>query len=208
VSVSVSEAKENTIYTVGHSNQSLESFLGLLSKHAISAIADVRSYPYSMAFPQFDREALSKELKANGISYVFLGKELGARSEDPSCYSNGKVQFEKLAKTELFQDGIGRVFAGMEQYRVAMMCAEKEPLACHRTILVARAMAERGVKVLHILSDGAVEEHEAATERLLALLDMSEPNMFVGKSELVDEAYRIQADRIAYERDDSDVAVG
>lgn len=206
--MSVSETIENTIYTVGHSNQSLESFLGQLRKHAISAIADVRSYPYSMMNPQFDREALCKALKAEGIAYVFLGKELGARSEDPLCYSEGKVQYEKLARTELFLDGVRRLLAGMEQYRVAMMCAEKEPLACHRTILVSRAVEERGVKVLHILSDGAVEEHEAATERLLALLEMGEPNMFAGKNELVNEAYRIQAERIAYERKDSDVAAG
>jgi uncharacterized protein (DUF488 family) len=199
---------ENTIYTVGHSNQSLESFLGLLQKHGITAIADVRSYPYSTMYPQFDREALSKELKASSIAYVFLGKELGARSEDPLCYSEGKVQFERLAKTELFKGGVGRLLDGMADYRLAMMCAEKEPLACHRTILVSRAVAERGVKVLHILSDGTVEEHAAATERLLALLDMSEPNLFVEKDEIVNEAYRIQADRIAYERKDSDVAVG
>jgi uncharacterized protein (DUF488 family) len=204
----MSQPKQSVLYTVGHSNQSLESFLGLLWEHAITAVADVRSYPYSTVNPQFDREALSRDLKSNGIAYVFLGKELGARSEDPGCYANGKVQFERLAKTELFQEGVRRVFAGMEQYRVAMMCAEKEPLACHRTILVARALAERGVKVLHILPDGSAEGQEATTERLLALLEMNEPNMFMGREELISEAYRIQASKIAYDRADSDAAVG
>lgn len=84
---------QNTLYTVGHSNQSLEEFLSLLQKHAITAVADVRSYPYSKMNPQFNRETLSKELKECGIAYVFLGKQLGARSEDPSCYVEGKVQF-------------------------------------------------------------------------------------------------------------------
>jgi uncharacterized protein (DUF488 family) len=204
----VNETNQNEVYTVGHSNQSLEKFLELLRKHAISAVADVRSYPYSAMNPQFDREALSKELKARGISYVFLGKELGARSEDPSCYANGRVQFERLAKTELFHEGMRRVLAGIEQFRVALMCAEKEPLACHRTILVARAMAERGVNVRHILPDGSLEDHEAATERLLTLLEMLEPNMFLAREELVSEAYRIQASRIAHERSDLDLAVG
>ena len=192
---------QNEIYTVGHSNQSLESFLGLLRKHAITAVADVRSYPYSMMNPQFDREALSKELKSAGISYVFLGKELGARSEDQACYMNGQVQFERLAKIELFRDGMERVLEGIERFRIALMCAEKEPLVCHRTILVARALAESGVKVQHILSDGTLEEHEAATQRLLGMLGMTEPNMFLGREELVSEAYRIQASRIAYERE-------
>lgn len=196
---------QNTLYTVGHSNQSLEEFLSLLQKHAITAVADVRSYPYSKMNPQFNRETLSKELKECGIAYVFLGKQLGARSEDPSCYVEGKVQFERLAKTVLFREGIKRVMSGMEQFRIALMCAEKEPLACHRTILVTRHLKENGVSVQHILASGGVESQQEADERLLHLLKMDKPSMFFTKQELIAEAYRVQAENIAYEPDNSNM---
>jgi len=195
------------LYTIGHSNQSLEDFFKLLELHSITAVADVRSQPYSKMNPQFDREALSKELKARDIAYVFLGKELGARSEDPACYIEGQVQFERLAKTALFQEGIARVLSGMEQYRVALMCAEKEPLSCHRTILVARHFDESGIHIQHILSGGALESHKAAIERLMHSLELDQPNMFFTKEELIAEAYRIHAQNIAYQRDDSNVLV-
>src|SRR5579859_1320782 len=132
-----------TLYTVGHSNRTLEELLAALKAHGITAIADVRSQPYSKMHPQFDREALAASLKAEGIAYVFLGKELGARTPDSSCYEDGKVQFDRLARTASFQEGLERVREGMEQYRVALLCAEREPLACHRTILVSRELAAR-----------------------------------------------------------------
>src|SRR5215475_3029226 len=108
-----------TLYTIGHSNRSLEEFLEALKAHGITAIADVRSQPYSRMNPQFDREALSASLKAEGIAYVFLGKELGARSPDSSAYEDGKVQFERLARASIFQEGLDRVRQGMAQFRVA-----------------------------------------------------------------------------------------
>ncbi|MBS1840239.1 MAG: DUF488 domain-containing protein [Acidobacteria bacterium] len=194
------------LYTVGHSNRTLEEFLSLLKVHEIQAIADVRSQPYSKMYPQFDREALAASLKAVGIAYVFLGRELGARSQDPSCYEDGKVQFDRLARAAVFKEGLERVHQGMKQFRVALMCAEKEPLACHRTILVARELSLQGVSIRHILSATESEDHAQTTERLLRQLDMSEANLFMDKTELIDDAYRNQAQRIAYERAESAVA--
>src|SRR6185369_13260271 len=124
--------------------QSLESFLSALGTHRVTAIADVRSYPYSNANPQFDRETLAEALETAGIAYVYLGKELGARTDDPTCYVNEKVQYDRLAQTKSFEEGLARVHRGMEKYQVALMCAEGEPLACHRTILVARYLQESG----------------------------------------------------------------
>ncbi len=135
------------IFTVGHSTHSAELFLALLRQHQVVAVADVRSSPFSQFNPQFNREPLEQCLKANGIRYVFLGKELGARSEDRSCYLDGRVQYGRLAQTPLFQSGLDRVLQGAAKYRVALMCAEKEPLECHRTLLVAKALAERGQPV-------------------------------------------------------------
>src|SRR5690242_16269876 len=126
-----------TLYTVGHSNRTLEEFLSAIKSHGITAVADVRSQPYSRMHPHFDREALAASLKPEGIAYVFLGKELGARTPDAACYIEGKVQFDRLARTPAFQEGLERVRQGMEPYRVALLCAEREPLACHRTILVS-----------------------------------------------------------------------
>src|ERR1700744_5902469 len=101
------------IYTIGHSNHPIERFLALLQQHAITAIADVRSLPYSRRNPQFNSKALTVSLDALGISYVSLGKELGARSEDPACYDeDGRVQYRLLAQTPLFNQGIDRVLSG------------------------------------------------------------------------------------------------
>ena len=194
------------LYTVGHSNRSLDDFLLTIKSHSIGAIADVRSYPYSNMNPQFDRESLSASLNEQGIAYVFLGKELGARSNEPSCYEDGKVQYERLARTELFQEGLVRVLQGMERYRVALMCAEKEPLACHRTILVSRHLVERGIRVRHILSSTEVEDHVDATNRLLHELDLDEANLFCSKADLITEAYRVQGSRIAYQREDTAIS--
>jgi uncharacterized protein (DUF488 family) len=190
-----------TLYSVGHSNRTLEDFLSAIQAHGITAIADVRSLPYSKMHPQFDREALAASLKAVGIAYVFLGKELGARTSDNACYVDGKVQFDRLARTQAFHEGLERVRQGMEQYRVALLCAEREPLACHRTILVSRELALRGVPIRHILSATEAEDHEQTNERLLQELGMGEANLFCNREELVANAYRRQADRVAYQRD-------
>ncbi len=191
------------VYTIGHSTHPIETFVGLLKAASITAVSDVRSRPYSRMNPQFNRENLKKALSAAGIKYVFLGKELGARSEDPSCYRNGQVQYDILAKTELFKQGIDRVLAGAKKYRIALMCAEKEPLDCHRTILVARKLAEQGVQVSHILADGSIETHEHAIERLIAMLDVPREDMFRSREAAIGEAYAWQSNQIAY-RDDSE----
>lgn len=188
------------VFTIGHSTQPIEKFISLLKRYDISAIADVRSAPYSRHNPQFNREALRDSLKQESISYVFLGKELGARSEDECCYVHNKVSYQRLAETELFKDGIKRVVEGARTYRVALMCAEKDPLDCHRTILVARELAKEDVKVIHVLQNGALESHDAAMSRLVEQLGIGEEDMFRSKEETVRLAYDHQAQLIAYDR--------
>jgi uncharacterized protein (DUF488 family) len=104
--------KPNILYTIGHSTHSIEELIRLLNGHAVNAVCDVRSSPYSQYNPQFNRESLQKALKASGISYVFLGDELGARPDDPACYMDGKVRFECVAGTDRFRDGIERLRIG------------------------------------------------------------------------------------------------
>ena len=135
---------EETIYTIGHSTHEIGTFVALLMKHGIDAIADVRSAPYSRRQPQFNCKALANVLRSHGIAYVFLGRELGARSDDPACYEKGRVKHRLLARTPLFLSGIERIRDGSHRMNIALMCAEREPLDCHRTILVARQLVETG----------------------------------------------------------------
>lgn len=189
---------QDQVFTIGHSTLAVEAFVALLRRHEVTAVADVRSAPYSRFNPQFNRETLAEILRAAGVKYVFLGHELGARSKDPACYENGRVQYRSLARTSIFREGIDRVMRGAREYRIALMCAEKEPLECHRTVLVARALAERGVAVRHILSDGGVEPHETTMHRLLDAVDLPREDLFRSSQELMEEALARQEERIAY----------
>jgi uncharacterized protein (DUF488 family) len=187
-----------TVYTIGHSNGTAEHLVDMLDEHHITAVADVRSRPYSRFNPQFNREPLASVLKNSGREYVFLGQELGARSEDPTCYRDGRAQYALIAKTPLFERGIERLMAGMENFRVAILCAEKEPLGCHRSILIARYLHERGILVRHILEDGSLEDHDASQLRLLALHGIQENNLFHTRDELIAMAYEKQAEEIEF----------
>ena len=189
------------VYTVGHSTLPLADFVGVLARNEITVLADVRSSPYSRFNPQFNREPLQDELRARGVRYVFLGKELGARSDDPSCYASGQVQFDRLARTKLFESGIERIRTGASDYRIALMCAEREPLECHRTILVARELEKCGVEIRHILSSGQVESHEDALNRLIKTHGLDNGDFFRSREEIESEAYDKQARLIAYTND-------
>lgn len=189
---------ENPIFTIGHSTHTVERFVDLLRQHGVTAVADVRSSPYSRFNPQFNRETLERALKEQGIAYVFLGKELGARSDDPSCYEKGRVQYDRLARTDLFREGLERVLKGAKSYRVALMCAEKEPLECHRTFLVSRALVSQGVPVSHILANGLVETHSVLMNRLIGVVGLSKTDLFRSNDELIEAACALQEERIAY----------
>ena len=132
----------------------------------------------------------------------FLAAELGPRSEDPACYLNGKVQYGRLAQTEAFQHGLERVRAGMKTYRIALMCAEKDPISCHRMILVCRALRSDPLAISHILEDGNLETLQESERRLMIELKMRQLRMFDSPEDLIQRAYDTQAERIAYVRDD------
>jgi len=186
------------VYTIGHSNHSIEKFIELLSAHSVTEVADVRSQPYSRLNPQFNRERLWTDLSKAGIAYAFLGRELGARPQDPNCYVNGRVEYDLLARTPLFQEGLARLVQDADSHRIALMCAEKDPLTCHRAILVCRHLLLHGVGAQHILEDGRVESHDAALSRLMAELGLEEQDLFRGRDEVVLEAYDRRGRQIAY----------
>ena len=159
------------VFTVGHSNHTLEAFLELLREHRVDALADVRSAPYSRFNPQFNREPFAAALKEIGIRYVYLGRELGGRSENFECYDEeGRIVYDRVAATATFKRGLARVVDGAARHRIALMCAEKEPLECHRTLLVACELDKRGVEVDHIHAGGSLEPHGQAMNRLIDLL--------------------------------------
>ena len=141
------------LFTIGHSNHTEEHFTGLLADNTISAIADVRSQPYSQYTPHFNREVLENTLRELDIQYVFLGRELGARRHEESCYVDGKADYTRIAQLPLFRTGLERLFQGIERYRVAVMCSESDPITCHRTILICREIKKLhpDLPIVHIL---------------------------------------------------------
>jgi uncharacterized protein (DUF488 family) len=189
------------LFTIGHSTHSWEKFLELLRQHRIEAVADVRSSPYSQYNPQFKRDPLQRALREQGIAYVFLGEELGARRSESECYVNGRVNYSLIARTPAFIRGLERIIQGAAKKRIAMMCAEKDPLDCHRCILVSPPLQKRGIKIQHIHDDGTLESQEQAERRLAQSLDLAERELFNSTDELVAEAYRRQGEKIAYEED-------
>jgi uncharacterized protein (DUF488 family) len=194
------ELHRRTVFTIGHSNHDLDRFLALLKRHAVSAVADVRSVPFSRAQPQFNRPDLARALKTAGVEYVFLGRELGARSDDDTCYVDGRVRYRRLAETELFRSGLQRVQRGSERHRVALMCAERDPLTCHRTLLVSRELEAAGTPVEHIHGDGRLESHGAAMLRLVESLGLAAGDLFHPEQDLIRRAYDLQEESIAYVR--------
>src|SRR2546428_1161057 len=108
------------VFTIGHSNLEFARFAALLKQHGIQAVADVRSSPYSQYNPQFNRELLQRALREQGISYVFLGEELGARRSEPECYVNGRADYSLIARTPAFIRGLDRITQVASKVRIAM----------------------------------------------------------------------------------------
>ncbi len=190
------------LLTIGHSNHSLAHFILLLRQHRVTAIADVRSSPHSRRHPQFNQRPLAEALRATAqIQYVFLGRQLGARPDDPECFhADGRVSFERLAASLSFRHGLRRVLAGLERYRIALLCAEQDPLECHRGILIAPRIRAEVPALWHIGPDGALESHEQAETRLLQTLHLPVRGLFHDPAEQLAEAYRRQEERIAWRR--------
>jgi len=187
-----------TIFTIGHSNHTEERFTELLRGAAITAIADVRSRPKSAYCPHFDQTALEQSLRRAGVAYVFLGRELGARREERECYEGRRASYDLIARTPLFGAGLQRLQAGAERHRIAMLCAEKDPITCHRMVLVGRALRLRGVEIVHVLDDGALETNASAEARMRDAVGLPDTELFRSTEELTQEAYRLQGDRIAW----------
>jgi len=186
------------LFSIGHSNIAAERFIALLRDAGVDAIADVRSTPFSRRFPWFSGKNLATTLAQHGMTYLPYGDALGGRPRDAALYCDGVADYEAMARQPDFQSGLDRLLADAARSRVCLMCAEREPLDCHRCLLVARALAERGVTIGHILHDGTVEPHAATEQRLLALIGTSDDFVVTGQDERLAAAYRRRARAAAY----------
>jgi uncharacterized protein (DUF488 family) len=188
----------NRVLTIGHSTLPLETFLTMLERAGVTAVADVRSSPFSRRVPHFSRDELRSSLKGQGIKYVFLGKELGGRPRASNLYCDGIADYEKMALEPDFSKGIDRVKSGAREHTIALVCSEHNPLDCHRCLLVGRALAERHLSVGHILNNGRIAEQFEIEEKLLSLFGGATGDMFATREERLVKAYRLRAKNVAY----------
>ncbi|WP_225880462.1 DUF488 domain-containing protein [Anabaenopsis elenkinii] len=161
------------MFTIGHSNHSIENFIALLQQHGITAVADVRSSPYSRRFPHFNQAALQKSLASVDIAYVSLGDNLGARPDEPSCYVDGMAPYDLISATKGFATGLNRLIQGAKQYQITLMCAEQDPIVCHRAILVCPHLKKTDLQINHIHKNGDLESHDCLEDRLLKQHNLS-----------------------------------
>jgi uncharacterized protein (DUF488 family) len=186
------------LFSIGHSNVPAERFIAMLRAAEVNAIADVRSAPVSRFFPWFSGKKLAALLEREGMIYRPYGATLGGRPRDANLYRDSIADYETMARSPEFQAGLERLLADAARCRVCLMCAEREPLDCHRCLLVARALAERGFAIGHILHDGTIEPHEATEARLLALGGEGDDLFVTGQSARLAAAYRHRARAVAY----------
>lgn len=156
-----------TLHTIGYGARTLDELVAALKAHEIEFLLDVRSSPYSKFKPEFTKEALEAALKARGIRYVFVGDTLGGQPRDPDCYTDGKVDYEKVRQQPFFRAGIERLRKAHEQHvRAALMCSEGRPEQCHRSKLIGEALAAAGIPVMHIDEDGHPLTQSQVMDRL------------------------------------------
>jgi uncharacterized protein (DUF488 family) len=189
---------QSPLYTIGYAPHEPESFADILRRHGVTAVADVRSAPYSAYKPEFGRKRLEAWLPEAGIRYVWLGEVLGPRWKDPAVHSGGRPDYELIARHPAFRRGLERLRRIMDGSTTAIMCAEKDPLACHRTILVARHIKDHA-DIRHILADGSIEPLHETEKRLMALFQKDQPILPGIEEPLsLDDAYRLQGAKMAW----------
>ncbi len=196
------------LLSVGHSNHDWPAFVALLRGAGVATVADVRSRPYSRRYSHFNKGPLADGLGEQGIGYVFLGDLLGGRPSSEALYDDeGRVDYERVRLTTAFQRGLEQLTHDLPGPTIAFLCSEEDPLDCHRGLMIAPALAARGLAPDHLRKDGSIETHEAMEARLLCetgvgagLLD----GLFAAllsaedRGALVTEAYRRMARRKAY----------
>jgi len=185
----------NELFTIGYAAHTKESFIDTLNLHRITALADVRASPYSSFKPEFNQEPLKYFLLKNGIAYVPLGDQCGVSISNREGGTPNKSLFQAIAINKKFKKGLERIENGLQKHRIVLMCAENDPLNCHRFFLICRHLPSN-IQIRHILEDGSIEEHEKTKERLLKISELDQPDLFRSREERFDMAYAIQEEKI------------
>jgi uncharacterized protein (DUF488 family) len=192
------------LFSIGHSNIPAERFLAMLQGAGVKTVADVRSTPHSRFCPWFSQKPLAAALSAAGIGYTAMGHALGGRPRGDTLYRDNVADYEAMANEPEYFTGLDRLLEVAARSPICLICAEREPLDCHRCLLVARSLAQRGVAVGHILHDGKVEAHAETERRLLALDEKDVPqgcDLFTtGQHDRLAAAYRRRARVVAFRR--------
>ncbi len=191
---------EATIYTIGYATKSLSTFIQQLKDHSIDVIADVRSVPYSKVFHDYHQENIKAQLSKQAIRYVYLGDELGPRSKDPLHYDEtGQVQFDLLMKSALFSQDVERLAVGLNKgLSIALMCAEKDPATCHRSLLIGYFLQRNSeCRILHIDHNGAIETKNTLECRLCDIHKLGD-DLFMSPEEQQEQAYKIHLKHTSY----------
>ena len=193
----------NSLFTIGHSNLEIDDFLAVLAAHGVRILCDVRSRPASFRFPQFNREPLESVLAPVGIRYEFLGETLGGRPADPRAYhEDGLVDYAARRRAPDFIAGLERVLAISSAGVAVLMCAEEDPLQCHRFLMICPALLERSVTPVHIRRGGALESQSDAEDRLLVLHgfdDVTSTSLFTsGREDALRDALVLQSKDFAF----------
>jgi uncharacterized protein (DUF488 family) len=193
----------NPLFTIGHSSLEIADFLAVLAAHGVRTLCDVRSRPASFRFPQFNREPLESVLVRAGIRYEFFGETLGGRPADPRVYrEDGLVDYAARRRAADFIEGIERALAVSRAGVSALMCAEEDPLQCHRFLMICPALLERAVRPIHIRRGGSLESQSDAEDRLLVLHgfdDVTSTSLFVsGREDAIRDALVLQSKDFAF----------
>ncbi len=186
-----------TLYSIGYAGYQIEDFINELKANEIGVLIDVRSTPYSSHFSEYNRDNLEKRLNCNRIHYRNYANEFGARQPDPSFYSpEGYLDFEKFTSSTVFNSGVKKIEEGMKQNFVfAFMCAEKDPINCHRSIMVTRPLSEKGYTIIHLIPRSKPISQQVIENRLLEEYypERSQIGLFdnnINENELIQKAYR------------------
>jgi uncharacterized protein (DUF488 family) len=191
------------LFTIGHSNVDMPQFLGALIRQEIHVVCDVRSRPGSFRFPQFNREPLMAQLATAKIIYQFFGDQFGGRPLDHRYYRpDGLVDYAERRKAPDFQEALDRVLGIAKGENVVLMCAEEDPLHCHRFLLICPAVLQRGVVPWHLRRGGMIETQRDAEDRLLQLngfADVTSNSLFSqGRASALEDALRLQSEQYGF----------
>lgn len=189
------------LFTIGYSGHDVSSFLKLVITSKIDVVCDVRSTPYSSYKPDFSRAALKSHLNQAGVKYKFLGDQLGARPKDRTCYVDGQAAYGRIMASRFFQEGLDRVRKGAKSLRLSLLCSERDPVECHRAVLVCRNLTDMHDAITHIHTDGRTESQSELDARLVAMFGLTPPPLLEAEGDwqaAVSSAYSKQGDAIAY----------